>query len=92
MNRFEKLKAMNKEETIIFLSELANFPETIWNEWFDEKYCKKCEAIECELEGYHRPVRAAFCELNDYCKFFPNIPGTLSDNEVIELWMNEEVT
>ena len=45
MNNFEKLQLMSVEELAKWLDEHRQYDHSPWSLWFDQKYCKNCEAI-----------------------------------------------
>lgn len=102
MTNFAKFKIMTIDELADFLDKFGQFDGTPWSEWFGHHYCDNCESIRCkhaETEeklgilppSYRGEVDCAYCELNDQCKFFPQIEGIPENREVIKMWLNKEV-
>jgi hypothetical protein len=96
-----KLKNMNLKDLAAWLDEYGQFDGSPWMEWFGSTYCDKCESIKCKYTdakeklgisplSYSGEVDCAYCELNDHCKFFPQIKGIPDNKEVIKMWLNEE--
>lgn len=84
MTRYENLQQINKKE---FIEWLDSFLVDIGpqDEWFDYKYCQKCETVCFNEQKY------SYCELNNHCKFFPEIKGLINNKKAIELWLDSEV-
>lgn len=102
MTNFEQLQSMTVEELATWLDEHGQFDSSPWMEWFSRVYCDKCESIKCKYVdaeeklgisplSYSGEVDCAYCELNDHCKFFPQVKGIPDNKDVIKLWFNEEV-
>ena len=75
--------------------------DAAWSNFFNEEYCKKCEAIKCtyadakEILGiqafsYGGNVDCAYCEVYGKCKFFPEIDDIPSNKDIIKLWLEGE--
>jgi hypothetical protein len=101
MTNFEQLQSMTVEELTMWLDEHGQFDGSPWTEWFGRNYCDKCESIKCKYVdakeklgisslSYSSEVECAYCELNDHCKFFPQIEGIPDNKEVIKMWLNKE--
>ena len=101
MNNFEHLKAMTVEELAMWLDENGMFDDSPWNDWFNKKFCEKCESIELEYEDSKtilgiEPLsldltsECAYCECHDHCRFFPEIKDIPDNRKVIEMWLTEE--
>ena len=90
MNNFERLKAMSVEKLAEWLDENCQFDDSPWMKWFDEKYCQNCEPIMCHYEGSTREFSCAWCELNDKCKFFPDMNEAPDHKTIIKLWLELE--
>lgn len=102
MTNFAKFKIITVDELAAFLDEFGQFDGAPWTEWFGRNYCDKCESIKCKHVdakeklgispfSYSGEIDCAYCELNDHCKFFPQIKGIPDNKEVIKMWLNKEV-
>ena len=91
MTNFDKLKNMSVDDFANWLNNHGHFEESPWMSWFDDNYCKKCEAIICRCESGKREIPMSWCELNDYrCKFFP-AEKTMGNLEIIKAWLEYEI-
>ena len=91
MTNFEKLKSMSVEELAKWLNENGQFDTAPWTLWFDQKYCKNCEDIECKSPDDSRKYICAYCEIYDNCRFFPDYSDVPDNLEVIKMWLKAEV-
>lgn len=91
MTQFEKFKSMDIDTLAEWLDQNIEFDSSPWMKWFDELYCKNCESIMCHYEDSTHEFPCAWCELNDGCKFLPDVKGMPSNKEVIKMWLEEEV-
>lgn len=96
MTIFENFKNKDIDELVDWFSEHCSFDSAPYWHFWDEKYCSKCEPeitcvpdlskdlnsdIECEC---------AWCELNNKCKFFPNINDIPDEKQIIKMWLESE--
>lgn len=100
MTNFEKIASLSIEEFAGWIDNTLSLNgDEPWNKWFDEEYCKKCEPIKGIINAFYSPyspyssvkVDCAFCEVNDYCKFFPHSNSPLDTKDVITMWLKREV-
>ena len=94
MNNFERIKEMNIEELTALLDKLdEGYDNAPWMEWFGENYCDKCEPImgRFEWDESGREHEFGWCELNDGCKFFPELDDIPSPEQTIRFWLESEV-
>ena len=92
MTNFENLQQMSVEQLAQWLDKNGQLDAALWTVWFDQKYCKNCESIICRYENSVYEFLCAWCELNDGCKFFPEMNKVPDNKEVIKLWLESEVT
>lgn len=99
MTNFEKIKSLSVEEFAGWIDTTLSFSgDEPWNKWFDEEYCKKCETIKAFPNVFYNPyspyspkeIDCSFCEVNDYCRFFPHYNSPLDTKDVIIMWLNKE--
>lgn len=88
---FDKLKSMNIDELTEWIDKHGEFDGSPWMSWFDEKYCKKCESIMCKYEDGTREFPCSYCELNDNCKFFPNLDSIPDNKMIIKMWLETSI-
>lgn len=86
-NKFNKIKKMNLNQFTKWLIDIQNYDFGPWMEWFDENYCKKCEAIKCKYPDSTHEFEAAYCELEKHCKFFPRKMHVPTQKEIIKMWL-----
>lgn len=92
MNNFEKFKQMSMNEFAEWLDEYGNFDSSPWMKWFDKKYCANCESIITHPVDYpNLNTPCAYCELEEKCKFFPDMKEPPDTLKIIKMWlMNNE--
>lgn len=78
----ERLNEMSIEEKAEFLSKIAYSRETPWSKPFQEKFCKNCPTIKCELESYDNPLFLHECDFVD---------GECSHGSDIVWWLQQPV-
>jgi hypothetical protein len=100
MIQFDIFKNMTLEEFAEWLDENGQFDGSPWMKWFDDKFCNKCEAIECSYADYWKSddnspykdtVECSYCELKGKCRFLSEIAGTPSNKDIIVMWLKEQV-
>lgn len=91
MNNFEKLKSLNIDKLAEWLNEYGQFDEAPWMVWWNDTYCNNCESIMCHYEDSEREFPCAHCELNNKCKFFPDMDEVPGSVEMVKLWLEAEV-
>lgn len=90
MTNFEYIRSLSADELAKWLHKYINFDSSPAESWFNKNCCSKCESIMCKYKDSDREFPAAYCELENKCKFYPDL-GNLSCLEVVELWLNAEV-
>lgn len=88
MTNFEKIKNFSIEELAEFLDGQCWNDDAPWSKWFNDTYCSNCEPIEVTLEGYHRPIGCAYCELENKCRFFDHY---LEPVEMCQKWLESKI-
>ena len=95
MTRFEKFKNMNIDEMVEELYKHSD-KEMPWDEWFDKKYCLDCPAITKKVQSIlsedHMVDREySYCELNECCRYFPELTEyDKSEKRIIKMWLEEK--
>lgn len=96
MTNFDFLRSMSVEKLAKWLDEHGQFDGSPWMDWFNENYCSNCESIKCKVDEKvaffpGHTIDCAYCELENKCKFFPEL-NEVPDNEgIIKMWLNHEV-
>jgi hypothetical protein len=100
MINFKRLQSMSIDELAEWLDKNGTFDNSPWLNSFNEKYCEKCESIECtyaEAEEkldvtpyFGHTIKCAYCELEKNCRFFPGLDDVPDNKEMIKMWLEEE--
>ena len=101
MNNFERLTSMSLEDLAEWLDKNGSFDDSPWLNSFNEKYCEKCEPIECQYTDakeklgitpfYDETIECAYCEIYNKCRYFENAEEAPDNLEMIKLWLEAEV-
>ena len=95
MNNYQNLKSLSLEELAVYIEEQYHKDDFPWDEWFNRKYCMNCPVIIKKVDSILYPGKVnrefAYCEVNDKCRYFPDAGSILSQQEIIKLWLQEEV-
>ena len=73
-----------------FESNIWNWENTPWNDWFDDTYCNNCDPEFIEWEGRTNKVPIGWCELHGKCKFLQHLDDIPDDKQVVKLWLEEK--
>ena len=89
-------KFSTPEGLAAWLTEVSQYDNSPWGEWFGSKFCDNCEAIKVEAaeDKWWGPKTEiyAYCELNNCkCRFFPDLESNPDEGQTIRLWLAEEV-
>ena len=87
MTVFESFVSKNIDELVEWLDEHIDVGNDIWDVWFDENYCKKCESVIKYVPEWEREAEFAWCELNERCRFLNVFP---SRKQIIKMWLESE--
>lgn len=100
MTNFEKFKNMNIDGLVEWLDRYDMFEDSPWMKWFDENYCEKCEPITCNYDLavdklgiesiFCGKCDCAYCELENHCKFFPDMGRIPTNADIIKIWLELE--
>ena len=91
MTRFEELNTMDIEALAEWLDKHGQYDGSPWCEWFDDTYCKNCESIMCHYEDSEHEFPCGWCEVNDKCKFFPNMDDVPNSKEIVKMWLESDL-
>ena len=90
MTVFEMIKSHNIEELVEWLDGYEVSDNTPWIKWWDENYCKKCEAEVDYVPALDAECECAWCELNGKCKFFKDMDDIPDNKTMIKMWLESE--
>lgn len=89
MTVFENIAIKNIDEFAEWLNEFCDFDSAPWWKWYDENYCKICEAIvDTDDEGNEKEY--AYCELYGNCRFFKDMMGIPDNKHIIKMWLESK--
>lgn len=91
MTVFENIKSKNIDELAEWLDSHFHNVYTPWEEWWDENYCSKCPPVKAHCVDCNKELDFGWCELNDGCKFCPDLNDVPDNKQVIKLWLESEV-
>lgn len=84
MNKFDGIMSMNIDELAEWLANNWLHDNNPSINWFDDKYCKKCEPVI--IDGYEY----AWCEVNHKCRYFQDIDDIPDCTHMTKLWLESE--
>ena len=90
MTVFDGMKSKNIDEFAEWLDKYGQFDGSSWMEWFDSNYCSKCEPIMCHYKVSEIEIPCSWCELNDKCKYFPDMDHSPDNKDIIKMWLESE--
>ena len=85
MTNYEHIVSMNIDEMAEYLAEVMQVDDSPALNWFDQKYCQNCEAVWCHEDEWGETLYA-YCEKNDKCRFFPEVPDMI---KTMKLWLED---
>lgn len=89
---FDYIHNMNNKELARWLNMYGLFDNSPWIQWFDKKYCSKCEAELVYLPSSDRQAECSYCELYGQCRFFLEMNESPDNEQVVEMWLKSEKT
>ena len=91
MTNYDRIKSMNVLALAAWLDEHGNFDNSPWINRFDSLYCKKCKPIMCHHEETpEREFPCAYCELENKCRYFPDMNRVPNNEDIIKMWLESE--
>lgn len=87
MTVLEKIKSKNIDELVDWIDEYFAFDSAPYWEYWDEKYCKNCEAVVSEDDN---KMEFAYCEVHDNCKYFKDMDKIPDSKQIIKMWLLSE--
>lgn len=89
MTNYQKIVSMNIDEMAEYLARVMQVDDNPALKWFDKKYCQNCETIWCDSGSGWGDTPYAYCEKNDKCRFFPEVPDMI---KIMKLWLENNIT
>lgn len=86
MTNFEYIKSLSLSQFAEWVEANVVLEDGPHIKWFDENYCMNCPPIDCGNTIQY----CSFCELEEYCKFFPEIDGAPDCYEIAKMWLEAE--
>lgn len=79
-------------ELAAWLAKRAMYDGSPWDTSFAKRFCNNCPSITRDCPEVGRTKEFSWCELHGgQCKFFPEIMDFPRDEDVIEVWLRQEV-
>ena len=89
--QFEQIKSMDINELSEWLSQQSQWDMSPWIEWWDAKYCQNCDPVKAVVPYLNGEHEFSYCEINDKCRFFPEMNEEPDDKKIIKMWLESEV-
>lgn len=90
MNIFESIKSKNIDELADWIDKHFDFDNAQYWQWWDDKYCSKCESETFTYVDNGNKGECAYCELNGNCKFFKDMRKIPDNKQIIKMWLESE--
>ena len=91
MTVLENFKNMNIDELADWLDEFCIFDIAPWQQWWDKKYCNKCESVKSYVTYLNGEHDCAYCEVNNNCRFFKELDDVPDIKQIIKMWLESEI-
>ena len=83
---------MSEYELAAWLAKRAMYDGSPWDTSFAKRFCNNCPSITRDCPEVGRTKEFSWCELHGgQCKFLPEIMDFPRDEDVIEVWLRQEV-
>lgn len=90
MTVFEDIKSKSVDELVEWLDECIVYSPAPWDNWFDEKYCSKCQSEIAWSSELCRNAEFAYCELHNKCRFFEHMDKAPNAKQIVKMWLERE--
>lgn len=90
MTVFDSFKSKNIDELAEWLNEYGIQDFSPWYNWFDSKYCCKCEPEEVYEVDHDFSHNYAWCEVCGNCKFFQDMDEVPWGKQIVKMWLESE--
>jgi hypothetical protein len=101
MTYYDQISSKSLEDLAKWLDVNGQFDGSPWMKWFDKTYCSRCESIHIKKEDskailgfelmFVDETTCSYCEVNKKCKYFPELPKTPTNVDIIEMWLKETI-
>ena len=89
MTVYEDLMSKDIDELADLIDKYTSIDDAPYILWWDENYCNKCESVIALFNN--RQEEFAWCELNNKCKFFPEMGDVPDCIQIIKWWLESEI-
>lgn len=91
MTNLQQIRCYSLGQLVKWLDKIA-IVESPWMNMFDSLYCKKCEPIMCHYEETpEHEFPCAYCELENKCRYFPDMDRVPNNEDIIKMWLERDV-
>lgn len=90
MKTIDKIKCKSINEFVDWIDENFAFDTAPYMFWFDNEFCKKCQAEEIHDVDRCIKTECAWCEITGKCKFFQDMNEVPNTKQIIKLWLESE--
>lgn len=90
MTNLENIRKMSAEALAQYLGALGSLETSPWMVWWNKRYCNECESVKTYVPYLDKEADCAFCELENQCRFFPELSEGPDIDQIIVLWLKAE--
>ncbi len=90
MRVFDNIKSKDIDQFIDWIDENFAYDTAPYMCWFDNNYCKRCQAEKVYDVDYNKDMEYAWCEVTGKCKFFQDMSEAPNTKQIIKLWLESE--
>ena len=91
MTVFENIKSKNIDGFAEWLNEHGKQDCALWDNWFDNQYCSRCNAEEVYDVDRDFYNDYAWCEISGKCKFFQDMDEVPWGKQIVKMWLESEL-
>lgn len=101
MSNYEDLTSKSIKQLSEWLDTHGKHDGSPWMNWFNKKYCSKCESIKIKKENskavlgfelmFVDEATCSYCEVYKKCKYFQGKDKTPTNVDIIETWLKETI-
>ena len=100
MNNYKRLTSLSVEDFAKWIDEYGKFDDSPWITWFSNKFCNTCPSVIIDKKDsldklgfelwYGTSTTCSYCEINNKCRYFPDMEVTPSNFDIIKMWLMEK--